>query len=188
MSKEAKILTALLIVFGALVVYRIAAREEPRRVKELTYKPAPTVEGMVRPEETKAPFEIEKKPYRGVIRNPFQPLFPPPPPPPPPPVALPKPPEPVPFPVITARGPTPAEIESGKYKFLGFLQKEGDRRIFLSREKEVFIVRKGDSVGIFHVGDITENSVTLIARDTSEEFKLIIEEMKPTKPIPGVRR
>lgn len=192
-SREAKILLALLFLLAALVVYRAATREEPKRVKELTYKPGARGQGPVGevrelPLQEEAKIKAEKRQYRGVIRNPFQPLYPPPP---PSPVTALKPlppPVPTPFPIITARGPSPAQIESGRIKFLGFLQKEGDRKVFLSKEKEVFIVKRGDSIGIFQVGEISDNSVTLIARDTKEEFKLIIEEVKPTKPVPGVRR
>lgn len=192
-SRNNSILVILLFVLAAIVVYRAATREEPKRVRELTYKPVasgqvPVVGGeKIPPLNPRIEGRVEKRPYSGVIRNPFQELYPPPP---PPPVVLPKvvaalPP--APFPVITSRGPSPAQIESGKIKFLGFLQREGDRRVFLSRDKEVFIVKKGDSISIFRVSDITENSVTLSSRDSNEEFKLIIEDVKPTKPglLPG---
>lgn len=193
-SREIKILIALISVLTALVIYRVATKEEPKRVRELTFKPGvrgqgPAVSGE-KIEKVKEPVKTDKKPYRGVIRNPFQPLYPPPP---PPPVVISKPvPPPVPasFPVITARGPSPAQIESGRIKFLGFLQKEGDRKIFLSKDKEVFIVKKGDNIGLFEVGDISDSSVTMIARDTKEEFRLSIEDVKPTKPgiLPGSGR
>lgn len=193
-SRETKILFALLLILAVLIGYRVATREEPKRVKELTFKPVVSgqwsgVSGE-KIEKVKEPLKTDKKPYKGVIRNPFQPLYPPPP---PPPVVILKPaPPPVPasFPVITTKGPSPAQIESGRIKFLGFLQKEGDRKIFLSKEKEVFIVKKGDNIGLFEVGDISDSSVTLIARDTKEEFKLTIEDVKPTKPgiLPGSGR
>lgn len=196
-SRETKILFALLLILAVLIGYRVATREEPKRVKELTYKPEEisrqSAVGSQRPgiSETKTePMKAEKRAYKGVIRNPFQPLYPPPP---PPPVVISKPvPPPVPasFPVITTKGPSPAQIESGRIKFLGFLQKEGDRKIFLSKDKEVFIVKKGDNIGVFEVGEISDNSVTLIARDTKEEFRLSIEDVKPTKPgiLPGSGR
>lgn len=198
-SRKTSILVVMLFVLAAIVVYRVATREEPKRVRELTYKPVASGQLSVVGGEKIPPLNpplikggakggVEKRPYSGVIRNPFQELYPPSP---PPPVVLPKVvaalPPPAAFPVITSRGPSPAQIESGKIKFLGFLQREGDRRVFLSRDKEVFIVKKGDSVSIFRVSDITENSVTLLSRDSNEEFKLIIEDVKPTKPglLPG---
>lgn len=192
-SREAKILVALLSVLVVLVVYRTATKEEPKRVRELTYKPGgkereergrePVVKTTVQVQ--KAGLQIaEKKAYSGVIRNPFKPLYPPPPPVAPPKIVLPPP---VPFPVITTRGPSPAKIESGKFKFLGLLDREGERKIFLSREKEVFIVKKGDTVGMFQIGEMADNWAILIAKDTKEEFKLIIEDVKSTKPgiLPG---
>lgn len=190
-SKEVKILIALFSVLAVLLVYRVVTREEPKRVKELTYKSGVSRRGGVTPpmqkQEQAAAVDTSKggkKGYSGVIKNPFKPLFPPPPP--PPPIKLPVP-IPAPFPVITTRGPSPAQIESGKFKFIGLLQKEGDKKIFLSRDKEIFIVKKGDSVGIFQVGDITETVVVLTAKDTNEEFKITIEDVKPTKPgiLPG---
>lgn len=194
-SRKTSILVILLFILAAIVVYRVATREEPRRVKELTYKPVASGQVPVVGGEKMPPLTIkggkkvvEKRPYRGVIRNPFQELYPPPPPPPPvaPSKAVAAPP-PAPFPVITSRGPSPAQIESGRIKFLGFLQREGDRKVFLSRDKEVFIVKKGDIVSIFQVSDIGDSSVTLLSRDSNEEFKLIIEDVKPTKPglLPG---
>lgn len=197
-SKELKILVALLFLLSALAVYRVATKEEPKRVKELTYKSGdsgrsgatpPLQEPVQKPGQAtteRDTSKTDKKGYSGVIKNPFKPLFPPPP---PPPIIAPKlpVPPPVPFPVITAKGPSPAQIESGKFKFLGLLQKEGDKKIFLLRDKEIFIVKKGDSVGNFHVGDITETVAVLIAKDTKEEFKITIEDVKPTKPgiLPG---
>jgi len=200
-SREIKILIALISVLTALVIYRVATKEEPKRVRELTFKPVVSGQGPAVSGEKTPPLNpplikggtkggVDKKPYRGVIRNPFRSLYPPPP---PPPQILPKPPvtpPPAPFPVITTTVSSPAQIESGRIKFLGFLQKEGDRKIFLSKDKEVFIVKKGDNIGVFEVGDISDNSVTLIARDTKEEFQLTIEDVKPTKPgiLPGSGR
>ncbi|MDO8445041.1 MAG: hypothetical protein Q7T53_02880 [Deltaproteobacteria bacterium] len=211
-SREIKILIALISVLTALVIYRVATKEEPKRVRELTFKPVVSgqrsaVSGEKTPPLTSPlspPWQggvgvvskggtkggVEKKPYRGVIRNPFRSLYPPPPPPPQILPKLPVAPPPAPFPVITTTVSSPAQIESGRIKFLGFLQKEGDRKIFLSKDKEVFIVKKGDNIGVFEVGDISDSSVTLIARDTKEEFQLIIEDVKPTKPgiLPGSGR
>lgn len=197
-SRNTTILALLLLILAFLVAYRFATYEEPVRVKELTYKPGGK---RVREDFKPAVKEVgktmssnkEKRRFGGVIRNPFQALYPPTQPPVEQKIEMvgPPPPQPTPFPVITARGPSPAQIESGRFKFLGFLQKEGERKIFLSRDKEIFIAKKGDNVSIFQVADITENSVTLISRDSKEEFKLIIEDLKPTKPVPmpgGARR
>ena len=195
-SREVRILLALLFVLTGLIVYRVATREEPKRVKELTYKPGVGGQGSgargektpsLNPPLTKGGTKegVVKGPYRGVIRNPFQPLYPPEP---SFPVILSKPSTPAPpFPVMTSKGPSPTQMESGKVKFLGFLQKEGERKVFLSKEKEVFIVKKGDSIGNLQVGEITDNSVTLLSKDGTEEFRLTIEDVKPTKTgiLPG---
>jgi hypothetical protein len=169
---------------GCVVVYRVATRS--LKGQKFTYKPgagSQQAEGPI--SETKKFVRVEKRAYRGVIRNPFQALYPP--------VVIskPTPPPMLPAPVILApTGPSPEQIESERFRFLGFLQREGESKIFLSRDKEVFIVKKGDSVTIFQVADITDNSVTLLSRDSKEEFKLIIEDIKPTKPelMPGSGR
>ena len=190
-SKKTSILVVLLFILASMVVYRVVTKEEPKKVRELTYKPGAGGQGPVVGGEKIPPLNpplikggtkegVEKRAYRGVIRNPFQALYPPP-------VVKPKqtppPPAPAPSPVVSeAKGPSPAQTESGMFRFLGFLQREGESKIFLSRDKEVFIVKKGDSVTIFQVADITDNSVTLQSRDSKEEFKLIIEDLKPSKP------
>src|SRR4030066_1084403 len=186
-SKKTSILVVLLFILASMLIYRVVTKEEPKKVKELTYKPGARGQGPVVGGEKIPPLNpplikggtkggVEKRAYRGVIRNPFQALYPPPPPPLAPKSAPVPPPLPAPFLVFTTMGPSPAQTESGRFRFLGFLQKEGESKIFLSRDKEVFIVKKGDSVTIFQVADITDNSVTLLSRDSKEEFKLIIED------------
>ena len=202
-SRKTSILVVLLFILASMVVYRVVTKEEPKKVRELTYKPGAGGQGPVVGGEKIPPLNpplikggtkggVEKRAYKGVIRNPFQALYPPPPPPLAPKSApVPPPPAPAPSPVISEpKGPSPAQTESGRVRFLGFLQKEGESKIFLSRDKEVFIVKKGDSVTIFQIADITDNSVTLLSRDSKEEFKLIIEDVKPTKPelMPGSGR
>lgn len=193
-SRKTSILVVLLFILASMVIYRVVTREEPKKVRELTYKPGAgrqKAEGSSMSATKTVPlFKMVKRAYRGVIRNPFQALYPPPPPPLAPKSVPVPPPLPAPSAVITTTGPSPAQTESGRFKFLGFLQKEGESKIFLSRDKEVFIVKKGDSVTIFQVADITDNSVTLLSRDSKEEFKLIIEDVKPPKPelMPGSGR
>lgn len=191
-SKKTGILVVLLLILAALVVFRVVTREEPKRAKELTYKPVesvrvPVVDGEKIPHLIKGETKggVEKRPYKGVIRNPFQSLYPKtvvvsrpvsPPPAPAPPESAPE-----------QKGPSPAQLESGRIKFIGFLGNEGDRKIFLSRDREVFIVKKGDGISIFEIAEIGDNSVTLKSKDSGEEFKLIIEDVKPTNTglIPG---
>ncbi len=193
-SRKTSILVVLLFILASMVIYRVVTMEEPKKVRELTYKPGAgrqKAEGSsMSATKTVPSFKVEKRAYRGVIRNPFQALYPPPPPPLAPKSVPVPPPLPAPSAVITTMGPSPAQTESGRFRFLGFLQKEGESKIFLSRDKEVFIVKKGDSVTIFQVADITDNSVTLLSRDSKEEFKLIIEDVKPPKPelMPGSGR
>ena len=35
-----------------------------------------------------------------------------------------------------------------RYTFLGFLQKDNRKTVFLSRDKEIVLVKKGDKIGV----------------------------------------
>src|SRR3990170_3445228 len=115
-SKEIKLFIGLLSVLALLIAYRIATKEEPGKVTELTYKPGdrkeqPGVKNTGKGVELTMA-DKGKKSYIGVIRNPFKPLFPPSPPPRPllPKIAVPPP---SPSPAITATGPSPVQTEAG---------------------------------------------------------------------------
>lgn len=98
-------------------------------------------------------------PYPGFQRDLFSPLYavtvappaPPPPPPPPPPVLPPPPP-----PIAPTAGLASATAELARFTFLGYLQKEGERTIFLTAADEIFLVKNGDSFGRSKQFQITE--------------------------------
>jgi hypothetical protein len=95
-----------------------------------------------------------RPPYKGIKKNIFSPLkFPVPEPPKEEPVA-----EPVlePPPVVKPP-PSPLETFKASITFIGFLEKEKDKTVFLTRGEDVFLVKRGDIIeGRFRVAEITD--------------------------------
>jgi hypothetical protein len=61
--------------------------------------------------------------------------------------------------------------EVGRFTFLGFLQKENRKVIFLSRDNEIILVRKGDKIaGKYEVASITEQALTINLMGSSEQI------------------
>jgi hypothetical protein len=128
--------------------------------------------------------------FKGFKRNVFRPLFlqeadtvkrklakiPPPPPPPPP---LPPPPPPPP--------PTPLQMMQGevtRFVYLGFLQKEKRRTLFLSRDNQIYLVKKGDKLlGKFEVTALTDTSFTVKAPQDGSELVVPLVENKQLAPL-----
>jgi len=86
------------------------------------------------------------------------------------PVALPPPPP------VTIVPLQPAVVEAPKrelvkFTFLGFLKKDNRTTIFLSRDKDIFLVRKGDTFGgRFMATAITDQALTIKVNDSGEEI------------------
>lgn len=85
----------------------------------------------------------------------------------------------------------PEEKKLATYTFLGFLEKEKDKTIFLSRkpDDEILIVRKGDvlikkNTSILQdyvIKNITEDIITIISSDGSDIFNINLVENEPLK-------
>jgi hypothetical protein len=125
--------------------------------------------------------------FEGYRRNIFKPVFvdeikqaklreaavkrrpPPPPPPPPPPIV----------PAITEK----PRLELAKFTFLGFLLKDKKRTVFLSRDKEIILVKKGDTfAGRYEAASITEQALTIRVTDTGEEIIIPLVEYASLRP------
>lgn len=64
--------------------------------------------------------------------------------------------------------------------FLGFLQKDGRKKVFLSNNSEIFVVKQGDSVaGRYQLVRLTDDSVTLRSTVTGDETVIPIAESRP---------
>ena len=96
----------------------------------------------------------------------------------PPPVLPPIPEPPPPDPVAEAR----RELE--KFVFLGFLKKDKRMTIFLSRDKDIVLVRAGDRFkGKYEVLSITDQELTIGVAGTEAKLTIQLHENKPLSKI-----
>jgi hypothetical protein len=145
-------------------------------------------------DETRVHLELldQARPFSGYRRNIFSPIFReevkappigtlPPLPPRPSKKALPPPPPPRPLNVQPVQPPPPppptaeqlADQELAKFTFLGFLKKNGDRTVFLSKNNEIFLAKKGSKLGPnFIVGDLSDDAITI--KSVAEGRELVI--------------
>jgi len=67
--------------------------------------------------------------------------------------------------------PEPPKRELARFTFLGFLKKDNRRIIFLTKDKEIILVRKGDIfAGRYEAASITDQALTILVNDTGEEI------------------
>jgi len=93
---------------------------------------------------------------------------------------LPPPPPPVPVQPMVMEPPRP---ELAKFTFLGFLQKDKRKIIFLSRDKEIILVKKGDVfAGRYEASSITDQVLTIRVTDTGEEIVIPLMEYAALRP------
>jgi hypothetical protein len=201
MNRQKLILALLLVALVGAIIYAVVRSPKQQRVATLKYRPgavatvprrgaaaAPTAAAAGQ-EVHLAQLDREQTRTSGYRRNIFTPIFheevtlppfkplPPPPrsprglPPPPPPSGgagqgqmAPPPPPP----------PTPRDIdqqELSRFSFLGFLKKNGDKTVFLSRDNEIFLARKGATIANkFIVSDLTDDALTLQSPATGAEL------------------
>jgi hypothetical protein len=131
--------------------------------------------------------EREQSGFKGYRRNIFKPLFmdeirlmkqkalafrPPP----IPPVAVP-PPIFVPPPVAP---PETLQSTLARFVFLGYLKKDNRKTIFLAKDKDIILVRKGDKfAGRYEAKSITDQALTIVATDSGEEIIIPLLENQP---------
>jgi hypothetical protein len=152
MDRKKQLLGVLLVIWALLIVYRVATQEEPKRVP-LKYKKGQTVSsdqvvsrtplGMtVQLDRLKDRESVNLKHSKNIFASLQTFIVPPPPPPPPPPLPPPPPP---PTPEDLAR--EQARQELSQFRYLGYLNKgPGQDQAFLARDRELFIVGKGEIV------------------------------------------
>lgn len=203
MNRKKLILFLLLITFALAIGYAWWRMPRQQRVAKLTYTPgakaaAPRPKTPSAKPALSAPSEAGDDSavhlalldrgisfFKGYRRNIFRPVFheeikeilppltkiaPPPVPPPPPP-------KPVAPPVVE---PTPLQRDMAQFTFLGFMKKDGRKTIFLAKEKDILLVKKGDRVaGKYEAIDITEERLTIKALDGSGEIVIPLVEQKP---------
>jgi hypothetical protein len=172
MNRQRLLLAILLCVLIIALVISYFRRPQQQTVATLKFAPGMRAE-VKRPatsssqDDTKLHLELldqERQRFSGFKRNIFRPIFheegkllPLPPRPP----VLPAPPPPPP-PVSNVEQPSPLQQEIGRFIFLGFLKKDGQKTIFLSRDNQIYLVKKGDKLaGKYEVASLTDEALTI---------------------------
>jgi hypothetical protein len=133
--------------------------------------------------------EREQSGFKGYRRNIFKPIFtdeimlmkyravaikPPP----IPPVVIPPAPIVVPPPVVAQ--PETLQSTLARFVFLGYLKKDNRKTIFLSKDKDIILVRKGDKfAGRYEAKSVTDQALTIVATDSGEEIVIPLLENQP---------
>jgi hypothetical protein len=67
-----------------------------------------------------------------------------------------------------------------RFVFLGFLKKDNRKTIFLSKDKDIILVRKGDKfAGRYEAKSVTDQALTIVATDSGEEIIIPLLENQP---------
>jgi len=89
----------------------------------------------------------------------------------------------VPPPVVApppVAAPETLQSTLARFVFLGYLKKDNRKTIFLSKDKEIILVRKGDKfAGRYEAKAITDQALTIVAADTGEEIIIPLLENQP---------
>ena len=92
----------------------------------------------------------------------------------------PPPPKPVPVPVVEPVLIQPESAPLARFTFLGFLKKGATKTIFLAKEKDILLVKKGDKLaGRYEATDISDQALTLTVTDTGDEIVIPLIENRP---------
>jgi len=210
MNRKKLALFALLIVLALAVVWSYMSVPRQKKVATLKYAPGQTQANVkagavpaanpAKPPPASAGtaddrflrldlLEREQSGFKGYRRNIFKPIFtdeialmrqkavaikppplPPVAPPPPPPKVEPPP----------AAQPETLRSTLARFVFLGYLKKDNRKTIFLSKDKDIILVKKGDKfAGRYEARSITDQALTIVATDTGEEIVIPLLENQP---------
>ncbi|HXE95780.1 MAG TPA: hypothetical protein VN642_05210 [Dongiaceae bacterium] len=191
MNRQRLILFILVILFGIAALWSYSTMPRPKTVSTLTYKPGQAAKPASAPVNKTVPDEddgtrlkislLDNEPhgFKGYRRNIFKPIFgidlnvvkkkaeaikPP------PIVQAPAP------PVIVKPEPPPL----ARFTFLGFLKKGLVRTVFLAKDNDILLVKKGDKVaGRYEVTEISDQALKMTVTDTGGEIVIPLVETKP---------
>jgi len=197
MNRQRLILFILVIIFVIASVWSYTAVPRPKTVDKLTYvqgqqaKPAgPAARTNLREAYDgrilNLPLlEKERADFKGYRRNIFKPIF----------VdeqkllkqkaAAIKPPQ---LPPVQSQKAAPAEpvvvqpqaAALARFTFLGFINKDAQKIIFLAKDKDIILVKKGDKIaGRYEASSITDQALTLLVTDTGDEIIIPLIENRP---------
>lgn len=192
MNRRKLVLAILLGVFACSLVVSYLRMPRQQTVDRLTYTQGMRVEARrsataTQQDDTKLHLDLldrEQSRFSGFRRNIFKPLFheegkiPTGQPPRPPVLPLPPPPPPQqPAPQPVAVEPSPLQQDMARFTFLGFLKKEAHKIIFLAKDKDIFLVKKGDKLaGRYEVTNITDEALTIQVQGDGGEIVIPLTE------------
>jgi hypothetical protein len=86
-------------------------------------------------------------------------------------------------PVAPVVQPETHQSTLAQFTFLGFLKKDNKKTIFLSKDKEIVLVRNGESFAKrYQATSITDQALTIKVTDTGEEIVIPLTENKRLSP------
>lgn len=192
MNRQKLLLLILLLLLVIAVTYAYFRTPKQQSIGRLKYTSGGTPE-KIKPETTQlndkkinmALLDRQLPRLSGYKRNIFRlaPLkssvpvpLPPPPPPPPPIIAT------IPAPPPTPTPPSPVRAEMAKFTFLGFLKNGGRKTIFLSKDQEIILVKKGDKIANrFEVTNLTDEALTISSTTESGQIVIPLVENSPLR-------
>lgn len=190
MNRQRLVLAGLLIVLVLAIissVVRFPRQQAAQQAAIPTGQGATGTRGGAAAADTRVRLDLLRKDqarFTGFRKNIFAPIFrdlgklppvkpviPAPPPPPPPPVAA--------GPAVSA-----VEQELAQFTFLGFLEKDRKKTVFLARNKELFLVKKGDRIANrYEATSITADALTIrVLGGESTEIVIPLVEQQTLRP------
>lgn len=192
MNRQRLILFILVIIFAVAAIWSYSAIPRPKTVSTLTYKPGQQAQATVTTAVKSARnaddgtqlkiglLEAESTGFKGYHRNLFKPVF----------VdelkmvkqyaVASKPLQ------IVANPPAqpvimePVAAPLARFTFLGFLKKGSVKTIFLAKDNEILLVKKGDKIiDRYEATDISDQALTLTVADTGDKIVIPLIENQP---------
>ena len=201
MNRQRLVLFILVIIFVVVSVWSYTAVPRPRTVDKLTYATGQPAKSGTPASRTSAReaydgrilnmamLEQDRADFKGYRRNIFKPIF----------VdeqmllkqkaAAFKPPQ---LPPVQLQKEVPAApvvvqpqaAALARFTFLGFLKNGSRRTIFLAKDKDIILVKKGEKIaGRYEATSITDQALTLLVTDTGGEIVIPLIENRPLSTV-----
>jgi hypothetical protein len=206
MSRQKMVLALLLVIFAISVAYSLLRRPQQRTLDKLKYTPGVKADSARITDRSldgrKLRLDLldrELPRFSGFHRNIFRPIFSDE-------MHLPSvaakhvlpvsPPQPVIAPPPVVKSPAQVAMEDvGRFTFLGYLQKGNRRTIFLTKDNEIILLRKGDKIsGKYEVAAISEEVMTIKLLQGGEQIVIPLQQNRTLgrgtapgagRPLPG---
>ncbi|AJE03172.1 hypothetical protein [Geobacter pickeringii] len=199
MNRQRLVLFILLAVLVVSLVYSYFRMPRQQTVGQLRHSPVDARSAKVPPRAVPPAddgkklrldlMECRQGRFAGFRRNIFSPIFhaegkvaavPVLPPPVPPPLVPPVPKLPSPPPVVAPPEPPPVVRDMARFTFLGYLKKDNQKTIFLSKDKEILLVRQGDKLaGKYEATSVTDTALTIRVLSDGSEIVIPLVENRP---------